>query len=82
MPRGEFLYVKWRLKSSKEVYEDKVELGSRLPDDLTGYGLHFAVNGPQLYVFVVPPPGTWYPLSGVTVADYRKQHQIYPAVAK
>lgn len=26
MPRGEFLYVKWRLKRSGEVYEDKVDL--------------------------------------------------------
>jgi hypothetical protein len=34
MPRGEFLYVKWRIKQKPEIHEQKVDL--RDPD-LSGY---------------------------------------------
>jgi hypothetical protein len=51
MPRGEFLYVKWRDISSGQIFEDKVDLRSRLPDDIEHLDFHFVVKGPQLYVF-------------------------------
>ncbi|MHB8848806.1 MAG: hypothetical protein ACYC43_10225 [Burkholderiales bacterium] len=55
MPRGDFLYVKWRIKQSGKIYEDKVDLRNRLPADMTNYGIHFVIKGSQLYVFLFPP---------------------------
>ena len=75
MPRADFLYVQWRIKQSGEVYEDKVDLTHRLPQDMKFYELHFLIKGEQLYVYLVPPrpphvgvfndphitPATWDP---------------------
>ncbi len=80
-PRGEFLYVKWRLKSSGQIYEDKVDLRSRLPADITNHRIHFVINGQQLYIYLISPekrpagepPGPLRLYSGL------KQYQIYPA---
>lgn len=83
MPRGEFLYVKWRIKQSGEVHEDRVDLTTRLPADIKDCGIHFVLRGPQLYVYLIPPPGVW-PAEAMkkTVTEkmsaYLKKHQIYP----
>lgn len=55
MPVGEFLYVKWRLKASGEVLEQRVDLRDRLPRDMTDHELTFVIDGRQLYVYVVTP---------------------------
>ena len=55
MPVGDFLYVKWRVKTSGEIREDKVDLRSKLPSDMNNHGIHFIVKGTQLYVFLLPP---------------------------
>jgi hypothetical protein len=55
MPVGEFLYVKWRLKASDEVLEQRVDLRERLPRDMTDHELTFVIDGQQLYVYVVTP---------------------------
>lgn len=55
MLRGDFLYVKWRLKKTGEVYEDTVDLKSRLPADITDHRIHFVIRGPQLYVYLISP---------------------------
>lgn len=55
MLRGDFLYVKWRLKQTGEVYEDTVDLKSRLPADITDHRIHFVIRGPQLYVYLISP---------------------------
>lgn len=52
LPRGEFLYVKWRIKKTGEVLEDRVDLRNRLPANLEGLHIHFVCHGRQLYVFV------------------------------
>lgn len=83
MPRGDFLYVKWRIKQSGEVYEDRVDLSTRLPADIKDCGIHFVVKGPQLYVYLIPPPGVWSAgamrkSATEKVSVYLKQHQIYP----
>jgi hypothetical protein len=97
MPRGEFLYVKWRVKATGEVYEDRVDLRHRLPADVTNYGIRFLIDGAQLYVFALPPYETKDVFGRVTVhgggwvrdiyysdhyRDYKQQHQIYPEIAK
>lgn len=96
MPRGDYLYVKWRVKATGEVYEDKVDLTLRLPTNMTNYGLHFAIFGSQLYVYLFPPYTTKEafgenvvhvgrkPARGEskTLLDipYAQQHQIYPSI--
>jgi hypothetical protein len=88
MPRGNSLYVKWRIKESGQVYEDRVDLTTRLPADITHCGIHFVVKGPQLYVYLIPPPGVWPALvirraaTDKKAAAYLKEHQIYPDQSK
>ncbi|MDY7574497.1 hypothetical protein [Actimicrobium sp. CCI2.3] len=98
MPRGEYLYVKWRVKATGEVLEDKVDLKRLLPTDMTNFGLHFAIYGSQLYVYLFPPYTTKDALGetvahggrepvgtrGQTLLDipYAQQHQIYPDLKK
>jgi len=67
MPVGEFLYVKWRIKTTGEVLEDRVDLRPLLPKDMTDYVLTFVPDERQLYVYLVTPTArkaTWPPLSG------------------
>ena len=45
MPVGEFLYVKWRLKATGEVVEERVDLQDRLPRDMTDHELTFVIDG-------------------------------------
>lgn len=52
---GDELYVKWRIKSTGEVYEDLVDLRSRLPENMQNQSIRFIVSGPQLFVFVISP---------------------------
>jgi hypothetical protein len=55
MPVGEFLFVKWRIKATGELVEDRVDLRQRLPMDMTDHGLTFVIEGRQLYVYVITP---------------------------
>ena len=98
MPRGEYLYVKWRIKATGEILEDRVDLTTRLPADITNYGIHFAVYGKQLYIYAFPPYKTTNALGEVTVngghapvgkrgqtlldIPYAQEHQIYPDLKK
>lgn len=58
MLRGDFLYVRWRIRSTGQIYQDRVDLRRRLPMDLTGYQIHFVINGPQLFVYLISPEKT------------------------
>lgn len=82
MPVGDFLYVRWRLKSSGELVEQRVDLRDRLPKDMTGHELTFVLEGRQLFVFVVTPERkkaygeppvlkTWH-------SNFAKTYEIYP----
>lgn len=55
MPRGDFLYVKWRIKGTGEVFEDTVDFRSRLPANITDHSIYFIVKGHQLYVYLISP---------------------------
>lgn len=55
MLRGDFLYVKWRVDSTGKVYEDTVDLKSRLPRDITNHEIYFIVKGTQLTVYLITP---------------------------
>ncbi len=55
MLRGDRLFVKWRIKSTGEIYEDTVDLRSRLPADISRHRITFIVNSSQLYVYLISP---------------------------
>jgi hypothetical protein len=55
MRQGDSLYVKWRVKSTGQIYEDTVDLRRRLPRDITKHRIYFLIKGPQLYVYLIPP---------------------------
>lgn len=74
MLRGEFLYVKWRVKQTGQVYEDRVDLRHRLPADLTDCEIHFVVKGTQLYVYVISPEK----VSGHCPEDAHKAYMTTP----
>ncbi len=82
IPRGEFLYVKWRINATGEIYEDRVDLRNRLPTDITDYTITFFMKGPQLYVYLISPESDRRPKSWqkgpIRLYSYLKQYQIYP----
>lgn len=51
--RGDFLYVKWKIRETGEILEDRVDLKSRLPRDIAKHTIHFVVDGRQLYVYLI-----------------------------
>jgi hypothetical protein len=53
MPVGDFLYVKWRILATSDVLEDRVDLKSRLPDDMDHKIIHFSITGHQLIVSLI-----------------------------
>ena len=55
MRQAESLYVKWRVKATRQVYEETVDLRHRLPMDITDHRIYFVIKGTQLYVYLVPP---------------------------
>ncbi|MFC3684800.1 hypothetical protein [Hydrogenophaga luteola] len=86
MPVGEFLHVKWRLKATGEVFEERVDLRDRLPTDMTDQELTFVIDERRLYVYVVTPlaqaPGgktdthrTWH-------SKYNVTYEIFPTLEK
>lgn len=81
MLRGEFLYVKWRIKSTGQVYEDNVDLRQRLPRNITDHKVYFTIKGPQLYVWLIAPekkPADWPIQMPENAYSYRKTYQLYP----
>ena len=68
MPVGEFLYVKWRIKDTGEVFEDRVDLRDRLPRNMMHHTLTFVPDGVQLRVFVETPT----PIPKTDVPNYKK----------
>lgn len=87
MPVGDFLYVKWRLKASGEVFEQRVDLRNRLPRDMSDHELTFVIDGRQLYVYVVTPrrktSSTELPTPLKTWrSEFAYAYEIYPTIQK
>lgn len=55
MPVGTFIYVKWRSKSTGEIFERTVDLTKRMPSDIKNQTVYFMVRGAHLYVFLIDP---------------------------
>jgi hypothetical protein len=94
IPRGDFLYVKWRIKQSGQIYEDRVDLTTRLPKDIKNYKIHFAIFDSKLYIYLFPPFESKDAFGHITVNGgqppyvprgqllmdnpYAQKNQIYP----
>jgi hypothetical protein len=80
MLRGDFLYVKWRIKTTGQIYEDTVDLRSRLPANITDCRIHFLIRGSQLYVYLITPQKRpiGEPPNGPKMYDDLKTLTIYP----
>lgn len=80
MLRGGFLYVKWKILSTGEIFEDTVDLRNRLPFNIYEHRVTFLIRGSQLYVYLVTPerrsPDT--PPNGPKMYHYRKTITLYP----
>src|SRR3990167_1842339 len=86
MPIGDFMYVKWRIKATGEVLEDKVDLRDRLPRDMKDHGLTFVIDGKQLYLYVVTPepkrPFDSPPILKTVRSRTYVTYEIYPTFAQ
>jgi len=81
MPVADFLYVKWRIKATGEILEDRVDLRNRLPFNMNEQGVTFVIDSKQLYVYLItrtakrtvdsPPLRT-------TESRYLVTYEIYP----
>ena len=81
MPVGKFLSVRWRIKSTGEVIEDRVDLRSILPNDMFGHRITFVIDGRQLFVYLVTPktkPIEVQPPLKTTLSRYYVTYEIYP----
>jgi hypothetical protein len=81
MPVGEFLYVKWRIKATGEVLEERVDLRPLLPKDMTDHKLAFVIDGRQLYVYLGTPKPKHEddpPILKTTMSRYYVTYEIYP----
>lgn len=81
MPVGEFLYVKWRIKETGEVIEDRVDLRDRLPPNMFDHRVTFAIDGKRLYVYLVTPTPRNSKEPSVLktyLARYTVTYEIYP----
>jgi hypothetical protein len=81
MPVGEFLYVKWRIKATGDVLENRVDLRPLLPKDMTGHELIFVIDSRQLYVYLATPTPKHEddpPILKTTESRYYVTYEIYP----
>lgn len=81
MPVGEFLYVKWRIKSTGEIVEDKVDLRNLLPRNMFEHTVTFVIDGHQLIVYLVTPKTKATdapPILKTTKSRYNVTYEIYP----
>jgi hypothetical protein len=81
MHAGETLRVRWRNLDSREVHEQRVDLRPLLPRELTGYCVYFEVEGPQLFVYLFPPPYAYAPVPRLTGSVHADTYRIYPPLA-
>lgn len=86
IPLGDFLYVKWRIKASGDVLEQRVDLRNRLPRDMTDHELTFVIDGRQLYVFVVTPRRKKSfdepPILKTWRSEFAHAYEIFPTLDK
>lgn len=84
IPVGDFLYVKWRLRTSGEVFERTVDLKGKLPEDMKDHEITFVIDGGDLYVFLVTPTLQPVTVTKPTLRTWRSRfrisREIYPTL--
>lgn len=55
MRAGDDLYVKWKSRSTNEVFEETVNLRDKLPHDLEDHTIRFIARRSQVYVYLITP---------------------------
>lgn len=50
---ADFLYVKWRIENSEKIYEETIDLKSRMPSDVKGQTVYLDIKDSQLYVYLI-----------------------------
>lgn len=78
---GEFLHVTWRVKSTGQVHDRRIDLRPLLPRDMSQHALTFVIDDDQLYVYLVTPQAKKVdapPLLRTTESRYRVTYEIYP----
>ncbi|KRB83466.1 hypothetical protein ASE07_23670 [Noviherbaspirillum sp. Root189] len=80
MLRGDVLYVKWLVKTSHQVYEETVDLASKLPRDIERKRIHFYIKGSNLFVYLVEhqPRPKESTVGGPPMYQGQKVQLIYP----
>jgi len=53
-PRGDFVYMKWRVRSRGDVFEDRVDLRSRILGSIKDKTIYCVIDGGQLYILLIP----------------------------
>jgi len=92
IPQMEFLYVKWRIVASGEIFEERVDLTTSLPKEPKELYLHFIIRDSQLYVFLIDrrwnsKPWEWQPrespykpiLGKIRIYEGHRYTQLHPA---
>ncbi len=52
-PRGDFVYMKWRIRATGEVFEDRVDLRQRLPSDIRNQRIYCVIDGGRLSLLLI-----------------------------
>lgn len=82
MRLGETLYVKWRIKSTGQEFEETVDLKSKLPNNMHYKRVYFVVRAERLYVYLTdltkPRPDA-EPIVGPFKTQVYVTRQIHPA---
>ncbi|MCU0764032.1 MAG: hypothetical protein MUF76_14020 [Hydrogenophaga sp.] len=84
IPVGDFLYVKWRLRATGEMFEKTVDLKGKLPEDMKDHEITFVIDGGDLYVYLVTPtpqpPSVRKPPLRTWRARFNVAREIYPTL--
>lgn len=81
VPVGDTLYVKWRIRSTGQEFEDTVDLKSRLPRNMVRQEIYFLVKSGLLFVFLTDLTKPRYkeiPIVGPFKTQSYVTRQIYP----
>ena len=76
MPTASFLYVKWRIKSTNEIIEKRVDLRGRLPYNMKDQEVTFVIDNQELYVYVVTPVKITKNLPEAPLRAWKSRYQV------
>lgn len=76
MPTADFLYVKWRIRTTNEIIEKRVNLHELLPSNMQDQEVTFVIDERQLYVYLVTPTQITENLPKAPLRTWRSRHQV------